>query len=349
MVPGRRNEKPFAADSLSWERLIHGCWDSLVCAPAAILGKGGHLNTHQRSLESIRLFTDCRCNRTKHSVKFNGLDLQAFPKLKRLSWAGVIGDDVYSLSDALAGVARQLEILDLDRSHYQLPRAPRNPDLDSDDDSYDESEYHSLLSKLFRLRDLSLAQPRIIAAFCQNSSLQFLHMRRSGPEFARMARLWKDSRPRKKARPPKPLPRNLLRYLDFRSQSGLDDGPFNEDSALHDRAGKLEHIRADYGRFQEDLHELLQWVSGPRGAHSLHLFLYGDFFFDGRFQDDCKIMCRNEVPDEEERDGDEGREAEPRLYYQQVTKEDRDLLNLLEAEHDFVTACPVDNLFGGVL
>ncbi|KAK7919923.1 hypothetical protein PG985_007945 [Apiospora marii] len=117
---------------------------------------------------------------------------------------------------------------------------------------------------------------------------------------------------------------------------------------LYDRPGKLGQIQADYVRFEEDLHKFLQWVFGPRGVRSLRLFHYGDFSFDGRFKDHCRIICRNETPEEQEQeqDGDGGRETEPRLYYREVTKEDRDVLNLLEEEHDFVTACPVDTLFG---
>ncbi|KAK7919924.1 hypothetical protein PG985_007946 [Apiospora marii] len=142
-------------------KLLEFTWDSMACVPATILGKEGHLNTHQKSLESIRLFTDPRCNRTKHGATFDGLDLQAFANLKQLSWAGVIGDDVYSLSDALAGVAPQMEMLDLDFTYYNLPRAPTNPGL-SQDDSDDESQYHSLLSKLFRLqRPVPLSLPAL--------------------------------------------------------------------------------------------------------------------------------------------------------------------------------------------
>ncbi|KAK8135120.1 hypothetical protein PG984_007132 [Apiospora sp. TS-2023a] len=589
------------------------------------------------SLLDFRLFTDPRCDEMRHGVTFDGLDLQAFSKLKRLSWTGIPGDDAGCLGGVLEAVGHLLEMLDLDFTCYRSPpeRMVVDGPLDEDvlfEDYVNMGVYRSLLSRVFQLhqpvplslpalrdlrlchvdvgltptdvegllgsvdfarlerlelrscgnselilarltassvsspglllanlrsfalqvpdnigvvfvtgvlpflqsfeglRDLFLDMPtnkdttaeiwraaaahhqrtlrrfvyhqrkydaeagtepgswlrwdqpdlclmssdlgtgpegnplcsldleslglgcspkwmkRIIAPFCQKSSLKLLHMRRSGYEFARMARIWKDARPDNNGPPPQRRQRNPLdpggsgsdgefdedqsdEYVDSEEEhnggpssssfvpgramdpipmlpagirmgrpsplgqspspwdidlarpddeeqsgdgrfgagsvadyyeGGFIPGPHNDpvlwdyicsvpESEMYDRPGKLGQIRADYVRFEKDLHKFLQWVFGPRGVRSLCLFLYGDFSFNGRFKDDCRIICRNETTDEEvgEQDAETGREPEHRVYYRDVTKEDRDLLNLLEEEDDFVTACrPADNMFG---
>ncbi|KAK8093393.1 hypothetical protein PG997_000078 [Apiospora hydei] len=206
-------------------------------------------------------------------------------------------------------------------------------------------------------------------------------MRRSGPEFARIARL-QGKAPRDRRRVRNPL------ILDFESDyeqpdddesdddesdecsdseghtghsiGGSDDGRSangvaarepgppeggSRSDALHSsQAGMPAQIKADHGQLPADLHEFLQWVFGPQGIRSLRLFLYGDFSFNGRFKDECKMMCRNETLESQQTAAGQG--VGPRLHYREVTKDDRDILNLLEKQEEFVTACPVDRTFG---
>ncbi|KAK7978762.1 hypothetical protein PG988_006252 [Apiospora saccharicola] len=108
-----------------------------------------------RNLESIRLFTDPRCDEMRHGVTLDGLGLQAFSKLKRLSWTGMFGNNVEYLESMLEGIGHQLEMLDLDFSYCRSPeRTVVDGVLDEDvlfEDYVNMGVYRSLLSRVFQL------------------------------------------------------------------------------------------------------------------------------------------------------------------------------------------------------
>ncbi|KAK8135117.1 hypothetical protein PG984_007129 [Apiospora sp. TS-2023a] len=88
----------------------------------------------------------------------------------------------------------------------------------------------------------------------KSSSLQLLHMRRSG--------------------------------LDSR----LEEYLMNKSS----RTVAVRQAQESQDRLRLELHNFLQWVFGPGGIRSLQLFVYGDFSHEGRYRQYCKMMCRNE-------------------------------------------------------
>ncbi|KAK8093392.1 hypothetical protein PG997_000077 [Apiospora hydei] len=114
------------------------------------------------------------CSKKKDGITLGGLDLQAFPNLKQLSWAGAFQDHVDGLASVLDSVSHQLEKLDLDMYLYYSPDSRFMPDWNSEEESEEQSEDGtpdetslSVCSRVFRLtrprplsfpalRDLSL-------------------------------------------------------------------------------------------------------------------------------------------------------------------------------------------------
>ncbi|KAK7949349.1 uncharacterized protein PG986_010235 [Apiospora aurea] len=86
------------------------------------------------------------CSEKKDGVTFGGLDLQAFPSLKQLSWAGVFLDHVGGLASVLDSVPHQLEKLDLNMYLYYSPDSRNMPDWDSEEESEDGNPDESSLS-----------------------------------------------------------------------------------------------------------------------------------------------------------------------------------------------------------
>ncbi|KAK8078644.1 hypothetical protein PG996_004814 [Apiospora saccharicola] len=98
----------------------------------------------------------------------------------------------------------------------------------------------------------------LVSPFSHKSSLQLLHMRRSGLDFMVDESLL-----------------GTLRRPDIPAEQIIQDAR---------------------DTFRLDLHRFLQWVFGPCGIGSLQLFVYGDFSHGDRYRQHWKMMCRNERP-----------------------------------------------------
>lgn len=113
-----------------------------TCVPQELLGPKGYFELLQPNIETIRLVTDGSCY--WNTERDERLALSAFPRLKRLSWKGVLSTgDMESLAEALTQRSRQLEELEIDLTQQR-------DSLDPDDFEYCE---HGELVGILNLPD----------------------------------------------------------------------------------------------------------------------------------------------------------------------------------------------------
>lgn len=138
-------------------------------------------------------------------------------------------------------------------------------------------------------------------------TLQILHLRRSGPDFAH--------------------------YADW-SQYFKDNSPHERESRRKDDGTSSDHGLSEFG---DDFEDFAQWVFGPNGIPSLRLLAFGDFSYRGRFVEYNHLLCR--------KSHSQAGHHRPRRYFRTITDDDNELWDLFDKHHDALEACPTDSLF----
>ena len=98
-----------------------------------------------------------------------------------------------------------------------------------------------------------------------------------------------------------------------------------------------------------DLLSLAQMAFGPTGLPNLRLIAWGDFSYNGRYEEYTRLFCKSDASTvrSEDIDNNSFYASEPEdLTFRQVTEYDTDLIELFQREHDMLSACPVDNIVG---
>lgn len=175
-------------------------------------------------------------------------------------------------------------------------------------------------------------------------TLKILHIRKSGVDMEDPARTSRG---------------NLFENLDMDSD---DDGTADEDLGAdpepdvmmaYDRASgtsdsgespSLTHSTASSESFA-DLLEFANWAFGPNGLPTLEVLAFGDFSHDSRFHAHNKLFCRHTQSIRNlENDTFQQSEDELILTFRSMRGDDRELLDLINRNTEFLDACPTDSI-----
>jgi hypothetical protein len=206
-----------------------------------------------------------------------------------------------------------------------------------------------------------LLKKSILVPFTSTQSLKILHIRRSGSDiYGRMTGArgssfenWDvDSDDDSMAdddlgSDPDP---DVMSACDSTSE----DGSFNEStmkggkppSMTHSTASSESFDIAEILRLPGELLEFANWAFGPDGLPTLQVLAFGDFSYDGRFNDIHNyLFCRHTWSIRNpENSISQPEEDELILKFRLVRENDRELWDLIDRNIDFLGACPTDSI-----
>ncbi|KAI9891671.1 MAG: hypothetical protein M1814_002606 [Vezdaea aestivalis] len=90
---------------------------------------------------------------------------------------------------------------------------------------------------------------------------------------------------------------------------------------------------------QLDMEDFASWAFGPRGFPNLRVLASGDFSHSGRFENSCSLWCRDN-----DRERPFTRSRKIKRVWREVRKEDVAENELINANMNFLAACPVSPL-----
>lgn len=89
-----------------------------------------------------------------------------------------------------------------------------------------------------------------------------------------------------------------------------------------------------------------RWAFGADGIPSLQVLAYGDFSFDGRFEAKNHILCRKSwtIPKQKKGNTSEDDKEDKILPFRPMRHGDKDMMELVSQNMDFLGACPLDSI-----